>query len=127
MQNNQGSTGYGANIPDVPDYNSNNSVLDEYQSDSDVDIPLASLEKKILRKSFPNDTVSNRLLRMELKVFNSSFTEDDEQTRLDRIASAYQAKKTSKNMIVINLPNMLQQHANRCNFVNDFSCSFIVF
>lgn len=79
-----------------PDYNSQNSVLDDYQGNSDVTIPLAVLEKKILKKSFPDDTVSNRLVRLELNVFNSTFADDDEQTRLDRVASAYQAKKTSK-------------------------------
>jgi hypothetical protein len=39
--------------------------------------------------------VSNRLTRLELNVFSSTFPDDDEQTRLGRIASAYQAKKTS--------------------------------
>lgn len=92
----QDPTGYGANIPQFPNYNSNNSVLDDYQPNSDVDIPLAQLEKMVLKRSFPNDTPSNRLSRLELKVFNSTFADDDEQTRLDRIASAYQAQKTSK-------------------------------
>lgn len=79
----------------VPSYNQNNSVLDEYQSDSNITVPLSALEKKMLRKSFPDDTVSNRLTRLELDVFKSTFPDDDEQTRLGRIASAYQAKKTS--------------------------------
>lgn len=83
-------------IPISPSYNSQNSVLDEYDGDTDVEIPLAALERSVLKKSFPNDTVSNRLTRMELKVFSSSFADDDAQTRLDRIASAYQAQKTSK-------------------------------
>lgn len=80
----------------IPSYNSRNSVLDDYQGDSNIAIPLAALEKKVLKKSFPNDTVSNRLVRLELQVFNSTFVDDDEQTRFDRVASAYQAKKTSK-------------------------------
>lgn len=103
----QGPTGYGANIPQFPNYNSNNSVLDDYQSNSDVNIPLAQLEKKILKRSFPNDTPSNRLSRLELKVFNSTFTDDDEQTRIDRISSAYQAQKTSKKYD----SNKFAQHA----------------
>jgi hypothetical protein len=86
------STGNAVNIPS---YNRNSSVLDEYQGDSDMAIPLASLEKQVLKRNYPNDTISNRLLRMELKVFNASFTNDDEQTRLERISSAYQAKKSS--------------------------------
>lgn len=86
-------------VPDsfagVPNYNQNNSVMDDYQSDSNITIPLSAIEKKMLKKSFPDDTVSNRLTRLELNVFNSTFPDDDEQTRLGRIASAYQAKKTS--------------------------------
>lgn len=80
----------------VPNYNSQNSVLDNYQGDSDIVIPLAALEKKVLKKSFPDDTVSNRLTRLELNIFNSTFADEDEQTRFDRVASAYQAQKTSK-------------------------------
>ncbi len=82
--------------PQVPDFNTNDSILENYYGDSDISIPLANLEKKILRKSHPDDVLANRLIRLELKVFNSTFTGDDEQTRLDRIASAYQAKKSSK-------------------------------
>lgn len=103
----QGPTGFGSNIPQFPNYNSNNSVFDDYQSSSDVDIPLAQLEKKVLKRSFPNDTPSNRLSRLELKIFNSTFTDDDEQTRIDRISSAYQAQKTSKKYD----SNKFAQHA----------------
>lgn len=89
----------GAPIPDsfagVPNYNENNSVMDDYQSDSNITVPLSAIEKKMLKKSFPDDIVSNRLTRLELSVFNSTFPDDDEQTRLGRIASAYQAKRTS--------------------------------
>lgn len=86
-------SGFGANIPS---YNKNNSVLDDYENSGDIDVEIGSLEKKVLKRTYPNDTISNRLLRMEVKVFNSTFTDDDEQTRYDRIASAYQAKKTSR-------------------------------
>lgn len=92
--------------PQIPSYNARNSVLDKYQSDADIVIPLAALEKKVLRHSFPNDTVPNRLTRLELKVFNSTFFEDDELTRLDRIASAYRAQKTSQKYD----SNKFQQH-----------------
>lgn len=89
----------GAAAPDdlagVPSYNQNNSVLNDYQGEANITVPLSALEKKMLRKSFPDDTVSNRLTRLEMKEFNSTFLDDDEQTRLGRIASAYQAKKTS--------------------------------
>lgn len=97
-------TGYGAS---VPSYNRNNSVLDSYHSNSDTAIELSQLERVILKKSFPDDVISNRLIRLELKVFNSTFTDDDEQTRMDRIASAYQAKKSSKKYD----SNKFAQHA----------------
>lgn len=80
----------------LPSYNTQNSVLDNYQGNSDIVIPLSALERKVFRKSYPDDTVSNRLTRLELNIFHSAFTDDDEQTRLDRISSAYQAQKTSK-------------------------------
>lgn len=78
-----------------PTYNSQNSVLDEYQTNPDITIPLASLEKSMLKKSFPDDLVSNRLTRLEVQMFGSNFVDDDEQTRLDRITSAHQAKKSA--------------------------------
>lgn len=80
----------------IPNYNKNNSVKDDYQGSASIDVPLAAIERKVLRKSFPDDTVSNRLTRLEMNIFTSTFPDDDEQIRLDRIASAYQAKKTSK-------------------------------
>lgn len=99
-------------VPDftTPSYNNQNSVLDGYQDEamgsSDIMIPLAALEKSVLKKSFPNDTVSNRLTRLELLEFNSTFADDDAQTRLDRVSSAHQAKKTSKKYD----SNRLSQH-----------------
>lgn len=80
----------------IPKYNRNNSVLDNYENSSDITVPLSTLEKKVLKKTFPNDETGARLSRLELKIFNSTFADDDEITRLDRVASAYQAKKTSK-------------------------------
>lgn len=79
----------------IPSYNENNSVLDSYEGNSDIAIPLSALEKNVLKKSFPNEAVPDRLARLELKVFNSTFADDDEETRMDRIASAHQAKKSS--------------------------------
>lgn len=78
------------------DYNAQNSVLDEVSSDSDIQVPLSALEKTVLKKSFPNDPVSNRLSRLEAKIFNTSFVQDEPNVRLDRLSSAYRAQKTSK-------------------------------
>ncbi len=85
-----------SNYYQSPGYNFNNSVLDDYESNPDITIPLAELERSTLKKSFPNDTPSNRLTRLELNIFKSTFPDDDEQTRLDRVSSARQAQKTSK-------------------------------
>ena len=92
----------------IPSYNSQNSVSDDYEGDSDIAITLSAMEKKVLKQSFPNDTISNRLSRLELTMFNSSFSDDDGQTRLDRISSAYQAKKSSKRYD----SNRFTQHAS---------------
>lgn len=77
------------------DYNSENSVFDSYKSNSNISVPLSAMEKSVLKKTFPDDTPSNRLTRLEVSMFNTSFIQDDEQTRIDRIASAYKAKKTA--------------------------------
>lgn len=79
----------------VPLYNRNNSTLDEHKDNADIVVHLAAVEKSVLRKTFPDDTITNRLSRLEQKVFNSTFIDDDEITRLERVASAYQAQKTS--------------------------------
>ncbi len=62
----------------------------------DINLPLAQLEKQILKHTYKNDAPSTRLVRLETKLFSTTFTQDDTQTRLDRISSAYQASKTSK-------------------------------
>jgi len=80
----------------VPRYNSKNSVLDKYPPESDIQVPLSAIEKKMLKHSYPNDAIPSRLSRLEVQMFNSSFSDDDDETRMDRIASAYQAQKSSK-------------------------------
>lgn len=79
----------------IPSYNSQ-KFQNNFQGSSDITISLAAVEKRVLKRSFPDDTVANRLTRLELNVFHSTFVDDDPETRLDRVASAYQAKKTSK-------------------------------
>lgn len=79
----------------IPSYNSQ-KFQNDFQGSSDITISLAAVEKRVLKKSFPDDTVANRLTRLELNIFHSTFVDDDPETRLDRVASAYQAKKTSK-------------------------------
>ena len=56
---------------------------------------LTTVEKKMLRQTFPNDTTENRLSRLETYMFGTQFSSDDVQTRLDRVSSAYQAQKSA--------------------------------
>lgn len=95
------ASGLAADIPDIRQPGSpniNDADDNDFYADPDsgVKVPLAALERSILKKSFPNDTVANRLTRLELMVFNSTFADDDAKTRFDRIASAYQAKRSSQ-------------------------------
>jgi len=64
-------------------YNSN----DEYE--------LAALEERILRNTYPNESVNDRLSRLENKVFETDFFYDDAKIRIDRLASVTKAKKSS--------------------------------
>ncbi len=77
-------------------YNSQRSVLDGYKGNTDGSVRLSALERSILKKSFPDDSISNRLTRLEHKVFNTSFEDGDPQERIERLSSAYKAQKTAK-------------------------------
>lgn len=77
------------------DYNSKKSVLDEYDANTDISVPLAAMERSLYQKAYADDTVSHRLGRIETQMFNSSFTQDDPQTRMERITSAKRAQKSS--------------------------------
>lgn len=83
-------------IPNMSPFYNSQKFQNNFEGSSDITISLAAVEKRVLKKSFPDDTVANRLTRLELNVFHSTFVDDDPETRLDRVASAYQAKKTSK-------------------------------
>lgn len=72
----------------------NNSGL-ETVNDQSVPFQLAALEEDILRNSYINDNISNRLNRLEQKLFNRTFSSDTDITRLQRIMVAYDAKKNS--------------------------------
>lgn len=56
---------------------------------------LSTMEKKLMRQNFSNDTMENRLARIENYMFGTEFANDDTQTRIDRISSAYNAQKSS--------------------------------
>lgn len=56
---------------------------------------LSTVEKKLMKQNFNDDTMENRLARVEQYMFGTVFDKDDQQTRLDRISSAYNAQKSS--------------------------------
>lgn len=56
---------------------------------------LSSVEKKLMKQNFSNDSMDNRLARVEQYMFGTVFDSEDQQTRLDRISSAYNAEKSS--------------------------------
>lgn len=56
---------------------------------------LSTVEKKLMKQNYNADTMDNRLARVEQYMFGTVFDSDDQQTRLDRISSAYNAQKSS--------------------------------
>ena len=70
--------------------------IDKQEQVLDPRIQLVAFEKSVFKNSYPNEKISDRLARLEIKIFNSTFTNDDEQTRLNRIGSANQAKGSIK-------------------------------
>lgn len=56
---------------------------------------ITTVENSILRRSFQNDTMENRLTRLENAMFGTEFANDDTQTRVNRISSAYKAQKNA--------------------------------
>lgn len=58
---------------------------------------LAILEQKILKNTYPNDSVNDRLSRLENKVFETDFFYDDAKIRIDRLASVSKAKRSSQH------------------------------
>ena len=48
-----------------------------------------------MKQNFSDDSMENRLARVEQYMFGTVFEGDDQQTRLDRISSAYNAQKSS--------------------------------
>ena len=75
---------------------------DGYSSGYATDIPqepkkisLSTVEKKLFRQNFSQDTTENRLARIENSMFGTEFSTDDTQMRIDRISSAYNAQKSA--------------------------------
>lgn len=54
-----------------------------------------SIENKILKRTYQNDSMEDRLSRLESAMFGTEFPDDSQESRLNRISSAYNALKTS--------------------------------
>ena len=76
--------------PQKFDYNAYNSSKNPLGH-----VSLNTVEHKVLKQSFQNDTMQNRLSRLENAMFGTQFSDDDEQSRINRITSAYKANKSS--------------------------------
>ncbi len=57
---------------------------------------LSILERENLNRTYPTMSVDDRLSQLESKVFQRVYNSDDEDTRVERIAAASQAQKTSQ-------------------------------
>ncbi len=69
--------------------------LSQKASPAPKKVSLSTVEKKLLKQNYSQDSTENRLSRIENYMFGSEFSMDDTQTRLDRISSAYQAQKSA--------------------------------
>ena len=68
---------------------------DAYNSRNAKPTNLATVEKAILKRTFANDNMDNRLSRLESTMFGTTFATDSENDRLRRISSAYKATKSA--------------------------------
>jgi len=91
---------YGSPNIDYDSYNENSYRT--YQSPSynrskpSRDIKLSTIEKKLFKKAYEGESISNRLSRVESGLFGTVFSNESDSQRLERISSAYAAQKTSK-------------------------------
>lgn len=79
--------------PHARNFDRNSTPFSTYSPKDEYE--LAALEEKILHNSYPNESVNERLSRLENKVFETDFFYDDAKIRIDRLASASKAKKSS--------------------------------
>ena len=100
-------------------YNDKNSRLGDYY---DTGLPhtarkpkntsLSTIEKKIFKQNFNNDSNEHRLSRIEQAMFGTEFSNDDYETRMERVTSAYNAEKSAgkydSNKFTQNLATAMQ-------------------
>lgn len=90
---------------DYDSFNARQAAMEEaYQSGNYGTAPippstkkysLTTVEKNVLNQTFKNDSTENRLARLESAMFGTQFDGEDEETRINRISSAYNAQKSA--------------------------------
>jgi hypothetical protein len=65
-------------------------------STSSTKSPLTTIEKNVLKQSYPQDNLDSRLARLESSMFGATFDNDSQQERIDRITSANNAQKSAR-------------------------------
>lgn len=78
------------------DYDAYNATKNKANSVPPRRINLTAMENSILKHSYPNDSMENRLARMESSMFGTIFDADDASTRIDRLSSASKAQKSAR-------------------------------
>lgn len=81
--------------PNQFDYDAYNAAHNPSNPFSFKKANITTVENGILNRSFKNESMENRLSRLENVMFGTEFTQDDNQTRAERIASAYKAQKSA--------------------------------
>jgi hypothetical protein len=83
---------------------------------SNINKILNAMEKKIFKHTYSNESEDVRIERLEENMFNTSFPQDSIESRLERLALAYQATKTSKKYDT----NKISQHVGTAMQVGMF-------
>ncbi len=86
-------------VPSYDSFDDDNGYYSNMPSNSyrpAKNLSLSSIEKKLFKQKFENDTTSERLTRIETNVFGTSFPSDSESERISRISSALSAQKSAK-------------------------------
>lgn len=90
---------------DYDAYNQRNQMdypsIDDYDEEPSVfkpakDMNISTIEKKLFKTKYEEDTMDSRLSRVESSLFGTVFSNDNDQERLSRISSALNAQKSAR-------------------------------
>lgn len=86
-------------ISDNEDYYSSGTMIPAYGRDDfitanpNANYALSEIENRILKASYPNETIDERLSRIENKIFKRNFSNDSEADRLQRLLAVSEANQ----------------------------------